>query len=223
MFYILLLWLLAPISIYLGLITFNSAFITFVLFYGVICVLIPVLDLIIIQRKAGKAFFQEIGFINFKRVFLPSFIFGVVFFLSIYLFFVLLEKTVLNINQIQSVFNEWKINKKYLIPFMLTMIIANSIFEEIYWRGYIYRKLEIKVSTKKCLILTSLFYASYHLITTINLFSLLYGLLFTSIIFIVGFFWGYMRKRVNSLYFPIISHLMADFGIMLIYFKYFGR
>ncbi len=44
-----------------------------------------------------------------------------------------------------------------------------------------------------------------------------------SIIFGIGFFWGYMRKKYDSIFFPVISHLLADLGIMLIYFKYFGQ
>lgn len=223
MTHILHLWLVAPLSIYLGLNIFKSVVLTFILFYGVICLGIPVMDLILIQKKRVKDYFREIGFLNFKKAFHPSFVFGLIFCLSVYLFFVLLRKYVLDIGQIQSVLDQWRINNKYLIPFMVTMIFANSVFEEIYWRGYIYRKLQRNVSSTKLLVLTSLFYASYHLITTFELFSILFGLIFTSIIFLVGFFWGYMRKRYDSIYFPIISHLMADLGIMMIYFKYFGR
>jgi membrane protease YdiL (CAAX protease family) len=223
MFLILFLWILAPISIYLGLIVFNNVALTFILFYGFICLIIPIIDLIIIQRKNIKDYFAFLGFKNIKETFLPSFIIGIFFYISIFVFFVLLQKYVLKIDQVQAILDNWNIDNKYIIPFLFTMIIANSVFEEIYWRGYIYKKLENIVSSTRVILLTSSFYASYHLITTINLFSLLYGIIFTCVVFGIGLFWGYMRKKYDSIYFPIISHLLADLGIMLIYLKYFGN
>ena len=220
---ILLLWLLAPSSIFLGLIIFESVVITFLLFYGFVCFSIPAIDILIIQRQKLKYYFSFLGFTNLRQSILPAIICGLLFCTFIFIFFVLMQKYVMNLNEIQAMLDNWNINKKHIIPFMLTMIIANSLFEEIYWRGYIYKKMESLVSITKVIVLTSLFYASYHLITTINLFSLLYGILFTCVIFGVGLFWGYMRKKYNSIYFPVISHLLADLGIMLIYFKYFGN
>jgi len=220
---ILLLWLLAPLSIFLGLIIFESVTITFLLFYGLVCFSIPAIDILIIQRKKLKECFTLLGFTNLRHTILPAIIYGFLFCTSIFVFFVLLQKYVMNLSEIQAMLDSWNINKKHVIPFMLTMVIANSLFEEIYWRGYIYKKLESLVSITKVIVVTSLFYASYHLITTINLFSLFYGILFTLVIFSVGLFWGYMRKKYNSIYFPVVSHLLADVGIMLIYFKYFGN
>jgi len=220
---ILMLWSLAPISIYLGLIVFNNIILTFLLFYGLVCLIIPMFDLMIIQRKSMKEYLNYFGFKNFRQTFMPSFTIGIFFCIFIFIFFVLLQKYILNISQVQAVLYNWNIDEKYIIPFMLTMIIANSIFEEIYWRGYIYKKLECKVSLIKVIVITSIFYASYHLITLINLFSLLIGISFTSVIFGIGLFWGHMKKKYNSIYFSIISHLLADLGIMLIYLKYFGN
>jgi CAAX protease family protein len=218
---ILLLWVIAPLSIYFGLVIFNNVVLTFILFYGIICLLIPIADLMIIQKKNIKEYLHYLGFRNFKRTLIPSAIIGIIFCTSIFVFFIFLEKYLMNIGQMQQILDNWNINNNYIIPLLFTMIIANSVFEEVYWRGYIYKKLESLVSPIKVLILTSLFYASYHLITTINLFSIWYGFIFTVIIFGVGFFWGYMRGKFNSIYFSIISHLLADLGIMLIYVRFF--
>lgn len=223
MFVVFLLWLLAPLSIYLGLIIFNSVHLTFILFFGGICLAIPLFDLLVIQKKRLRDFFILLGFQNFKKASLPAVCLGILFCASIYSFFVLLQNYVLDLNHIQFIFDEWRIEKKHIIQLMVIMIIANSVLEEIYWRGYIYNKLESKVKPMNVLLLTSLFYASYHLITTITLFSFLYGLLFSIVIFGIGFFWAFMREKYDSLYFPVISHLLADLGIMLIYFKYFSK
>jgi membrane protease YdiL (CAAX protease family) len=218
---ILLLWIIVPIAIFFSLVVFNNVILTFILFYGVICLLIPIVDLFIIQKKNIKEYLQYLGFKNFKKTIIPSTIIGIIFSTSIYLFFIILERYVMDIGQMQRILDNWNINNKYIIPLLFTMIIANSVFEEVYWRGYIYKKIEDLYNPIKVLILTSLFYASYHLITTINLFSIWYGIIFTLIIFGAGFFWGFMRKKFNSIYFSIISHLLADLGIMLIYVRYF--
>ena len=122
---------------------------------------------------------------------------------------------------VQNILHRWHVNNKYIIIFLFIMIVANSIFEEIYWRGYIFRKLTGKINIQHIILFTSGFYASYHLITTINLFSLTYALLFTSVIFLAGIYWGYVRHKYASIYIPVISHLFADLGIMLIYIRYF--
>ena len=217
------LWFIVPVSIYFGLIVFKNIFVTFILFYGVVCVLVPVLDFIFIQQTGWKIFFVELGFKNSKRSLLPAVGLGLFFCLFIFAFFVFLQKHVLNMDRIQLVLDQWQINKKYVIPFMLTMVVANSIFEEVYWRGYIYKKLAPCCKPVYVILLTSFFYASYHPISIFHLFPLLYSVLFTSIIFGTGVFWGYMRFKLDSIYFSVISHLLADLGIMLIYFKYFGR
>lgn len=218
---ILLLWIIAPIAIYCGLIICNNVVLTFILFYIGICLIIPIADLIIFQKKDLKEYIRYLGFKNCKKTLIPSTIIGVIFCTSIYLFFIILEKYVMDVGQMQEILNSWNINNKYIIPLLFTMIIANSLFEEVYWRGYIYGKLINITTPVKTLLLTSAFYASYHLITTINLFSFRYGLLFTIVIYGIGYFWGYMRKKFDSIYFSVISHLLADLGIMLIYVRYF--
>jgi len=222
-FIILLLWIIVPIAIYLSLIVLNNVVVTFILFYVIICVLIPIVDLIFMQKKSLKEYLQYIGFCNLKKTFIPATIIGIIFCISIFAFFVLLKNYVLKTDQIQTILNSWNINNKYLIPLLFTMIVANSVLEEVYWRGYIFKKLESVVSPPKVIVYSSLFYASYHLITTINLFSIWYGIFFTAAIFGVGYFWGFMRRKFDSIYYSVISHLLADLGIMLIYVRYFSN
>ena len=175
-----------------------------------------------IRKRNFRQYLIELGFINFRQNALPAVLLGAFFCLIILGFFVVLQKYVLNIEQVQKVLNQWNIERKYVLSFMFMMIFTNSVCEEIYWRGYIFKKLTVKYSPFLVILLTSLFYASYHPITIINLFPIIYGILFTIVIFGIGVFWGYMRHKYDSIYFPVISHLFADLGIMLMYFKYFG-
>lgn len=220
---IILLWLVAPVSIYLGLIVFNSISFTFITFYGLVCIAIPIIDFVLIRKMDFREYLRTIGFKNFKQTALPATLLGIFFGLFILGFFIGLEKSVLKIEDMQAVLTQWNIDKKYVIPFMFMMIFTNSVCEEIYWRGYIYHKLNSNYSPVLVIVLTAFFYASYHPITILNLFPVLFAILFAVIIFGIGIFWGYMRRKYDSLFFPVISHMFADLGIMMIYFIYFGR
>ena len=213
---------LAPLAIFLGLFVLKSALLTFILFYGFVCLLVPLVDLVIIQKKGGKDFLTFLGFKKFGKSFFPALIAGLIFGALIVAFFILLQDYVIDFAAAQAALAEWKINNRYLILLLFTMIIANSIFEEIYWRGYIFAKLSHKVKPLGVVFITSLFYASYHLITTARLFSFSYAILLTFAVFLAGLFWGFTRNKFDSIFFPIISHLLADLGIMAVYIKFFG-
>jgi membrane protease YdiL (CAAX protease family) len=214
--------LLAPITVFLGLIVFGNVTLVFIMFHGCVCVGVPLIDLLIIKKKSIKDIYRYIGLENFKKSILPAVIIGTVFLISIYLFFTILEKSVLDINQINELLTQWNINNKYIYLFLFMMIIANSCLEETFWRGYIFKRLSTIVKPLTVIILSSVFYCSYHLITTVNIFSIPIGAAFTTIIFFAGIFWGYVRYKYKSIYIPIISHFLADLSIMLIYVKYFA-
>ncbi len=220
---IFLLALTVPLAVYTGLIICKSVLLTFFLFHGVICLGFPIYDLLFRQKKSLRLCLDHLGFRNFSKTFKPALLTGLFLCLVIVCFFMLLRDHVIKPDQIQTVLDDWHIDKSQVIPLMLMMIVANSIIEEIFWRGYLYQKLALITSRRNLLLLSAAFYASYHLITTVCLFSLIYGLLFTIVIFGAGIFWADKRRLYNSIYFPLISHLLADLGIMLIYYKYFGR
>ena len=214
--------LLPTIIIFLGLIILNSVTLTFIMFYGFVCVLIPFIDLVCLKRYSVSELLKSLGFSNFRKTFLIGIVLGLIYLSIIYLFFSIFREYVLDIGKINSVLIQWKINNRHLYLFLFIMIFANSFLEEIYWRGYIFHKLKNKTNSFNIILVISLFYALYHLITTVNLFSLFWGSIFTLFVFLVGVFWGYLRYKFQSLYIPITSHLCANLGIMLIYVKYFS-
>ncbi|RQV98887.1 CPBP family intramembrane metalloprotease [bacterium] len=218
---VLVLSLLAPLSIYFGLIVLQNVPLTFILYHGIICLGIPLIDFTMIQKQTVGQYLNALGFRNFRKTLFPSLITGLLFGSIIYLFITGLQKHLIDIEQTRSLLARWNFSNNHLFLFLFIMIFANSVLEEIYWRGCIYSKLEGSVSPKVQILFTAFFYASYHLITTTNLFSVGYGLLLTSAIFGAGCFWGYFRQKQNSIYLPIISHLLADLGIMLVYIKFF--
>ncbi|HDQ46215.1 MAG TPA: CPBP family intramembrane metalloprotease [bacterium] len=213
--------LLAPLSIYVGLIVLNNIPLTLILFHGLICLGIPLMDFTFVQKQTLGHYFYALGFRNVKKVFLPAIMLGVLFGTTIYLFISRLQEYLIDIEKTHFLLKMWNIMDLHPVFFLFIMIFANSVLEEIYWRGYIFLKLEGKLLPKQQILFTAFFYASYHFITTSNLFSVFCGLLFTILIFGIGCFWGVVRQKYDSIYLPIISHLLADLGIMMVYIRFF--
>jgi len=216
----LILLLLPAVAVFTGLILLNSIFATYILFYGMVCVIVPLLDRIVIHRQTLREFLRYIGFVNIRKSLLPGLLIGGVFLAAIYLFFMIFSRQLIDTSAMTTALNRWNLDSGNLFVFLFMMIVGNSILEEIYWRGYIFSRLRKLTGPGNTVILTALFYTSYHLITTVTLFSLVQGLLLSSAIFLVGVFWAYLRIKYESIIPAVISHLLADLGLMLIYLKY---
>ena len=217
---VLILMLLPAAAVFTGLILLNSIFATYILFYGVVCIAVPLLDRVVFHRQNVHEFFRFIGLVNIRKSLLPGLIVGGVFLAAIYLFFMIFRAQLINTSSMTSALSRWNLNSGNLFIFLFMMIVGNSILEEIYWRGYVFSRLQKLTSSRNTMILTALFYTSYHLITTVTLFSLVQGLLLSSAVFLVGVFWAYLRIKYESIIPAVISHLLADLGLMLIYLKY---
>lgn len=89
----------------------------------------------------------------------------------------------------------------------ITSISAALLFpigpsEELYWRGFIQRHLNTKVSPNRALLLTSALYTMIH-VSTFNPSLMLVAL-------IGGLFWGYMFNRLGNLFPVLVSHVLFD-------------
>ncbi len=215
-----LLALLAGISIFIGLKIISSITITLIIYYGFICVFIPVFDLLVIKRYNIKKSLDFLGLKNFKRSLLPGMIIGIVLLFSILVFFFVFHKFIIDGGKINILLGNWGLDKKYMIEFLFFMIVMNSIVEEIWWRGYIFQRFLNSMSKISAVLITSVFFSIHHFITTTNIFSLTYGFLFTFLIFLSGIFWAFIRIKFRSLYPNIISHMLSDLAIMVVYLKF---
>ena len=212
-----LLALAGPLAVFIGLVIFKNAFITFLLFHGFVCAGIPVVDLCIIKKYSLRSIIKSLGLIHSAKSLRIGTCWGIIFLTTIMLFFYIFKDHLIQINDIQLLLKSWNIQKGHLYILLFVMVFANSVLEEIYWRGYIFNRLKAHFNIKYVILISSLFYASYHYITTANLFSIQIGAIFTTVIFLTGIFWGTMREQFGSLYVPIISHFLADMAIMIIY------
>jgi len=74
--------------------------------------------------------------------------------------------------------------------------------EEFYWRGFLQRHLRGLTSSAKAVVLTSLVYASIHVVTLNPSLLLVAG--------IGGMVWGYMYDRYGNLFPVLVSHILFD-------------
>lgn len=210
-----ILLLIGPtIMIFLGLYYFRNVPLTFLLFYGWLF-FFPTTYLLF--KKEVPAYRKN----SFNRkalivgvlsgLFCMGAIFGVVS---------LLIPSIFDITELQALLVEWGFSGKHLLELIFILLFINPVLEEIYWRGFMHDRLEAKIGVKKAIILTSFFYSLYHLLSLIPMFSWPLNFIAVLPVFAVGIVWGYFRWRLNSIVAPIVSHVFADLGIMLVYLLY---
>lgn len=115
----------------------------------------------------------------------------------------------------------WTLIKRSPWIFGGVLVLINPFLEELFWRGYLFSKWSQHIRRVYVIGLTALFYASYHFITTIRIFSLSIAIFLTAFVFLAGVFWGYCRSVYDSVWCAIISHMWADVAIVVVYAKYF--
>ncbi|MBN3038687.1 MAG: CPBP family intramembrane metalloprotease [Candidatus Omnitrophica bacterium] len=104
-----------------------------------------------------------------------------------------------------------------LLAYLIFSVFAIGLGEELFWRGFIQRKIAQRFSTTVSIWLTALFFASIHF----YIFAVLpakTGLIFLSMIALVGIAWGYLFERFNNIWAPAISHGVVAFVIWKYYF-----
>ncbi|TWT25212.1 CPBP family intramembrane glutamic endopeptidase [Planomicrobium sp. CPCC 101110] len=194
------------LMILIGLQFFENVVITFLLFFGWLC-LVPLID---------KAFPKERMKLD-KQALLVGVGSGVVFFLFVYGGASWLHVYLLDINKLRVLLLDWGFAGPLEFAFILLFVFVNPVLEEVYWRGYMYEKLRIKGTAAYAIIMTSIFYTLYHVLTVLHLFQSGYTLVAVLPVLLVGLFWAYIREKTGSITATIIGHSIADFAIMCVY------
>ena len=210
---------LAPASIATGLLFFRSAGLTFLLFHGGVCLLVPLTDLLS-QNVSLTVFLKNCGFRASRKMLVSSLIWGVCIFTAVFAFFSFFEGRIWDSTEISEVISRWGINTMNPLLFLAVMVFGNSFLEEFFWRGYIVHKLSSFFGKRGVILISAFFYSSYHAITTGALFSLQYAIVSTMAVFAAGVVWGTVRVKTASILFPVITHLFADLSIMAAYLKF---
>lgn len=94
------------------------------------------------------------------------------------------------------------------IRIALLMILVIGPGEELFWRGYLQRKLSMKAGKWAGLIIALLLYTGVHIFT--GNFMLIMAAL------ICGFFWGWIYLKYDSMLINVISHTVWDIVVFLL-------
>lgn len=207
MFKLLLLLIGPTMMIFLGLVTFEHVPITFILFYGWL-LLFSIYNL----RKRH----QPILIMNAKSI-IVGFSSGIICLTVIYGTVYFLQSTLFNLPELREILIEWNFTGANVFWLALILIFINPILEELYWREFMYGELQRKLGTIPSITITAFFYSLYHLLSVYFIFSFPFNFIAVVPVFLAGLMWGYFRYKLKSIIAPIISHVLADLGIMLVY------
>jgi uncharacterized protein len=210
---------LAPLAVAAGLLVFRSITVTFVLFHGGVCLLVPLLHMAVRREKPG-AFLRGLGLVRTPDEAWPSLLWGLACFAVVFAFFALLRERIWNAGEVASVLSRWGVNRMDPFLFVSIMVIGNGFLEEFFWRGYIQRRLRGCLPPRKAEKLSSGFYASYHGVTTGVLFSLTWAAVSVVSIYFAGVIWSRVRVKTGSLVMPVVTHVFIDLAVMAAYLLY---
>lgn len=206
--------LIAPTAmIFVGLPILDNVTITFFLFYGWL-LFIP-----LVVTYWNKEFRYPMQLLFSKRSIVVGISSGLISLLAIYSFVAIYQSSVLDIAQLRLQLIEWDFVGRKVLLLILVLILINPILEEYYWRAFIYNRILPKMGSVKTIVITSFFYSLYHLFVVLEIFSFPFNALAVIPVFLAGIMWGIFRFQLNSITASIVSHCLADIGIMLVYWN----
>lgn len=212
-----LLLLIGPtLMIYLGLHIMNSVPLTFLLFYGWLFA-VPCTEMFLLKRFTFAEAVRHVGFALNRKNLYYGIVSGIIFFLTILAAGSLFLNDLFDQNDLHDLLAAWNFSGDLLGWLVFVLVVINPFLEEIYWRGYFFYKLEKNETPTKMIMLTSFCYSLYHLLSVIPLFNGYTSVFVIIAVFLAGVIWGYLRYKTRSLVGSIVSHILADSGIILLY------
>jgi uncharacterized protein len=203
--------LLGPtIMIFIGLTLSENVPLTFGLFYGWLLV-VPVYFSLTKQNHSKWSFTIT------KRSLLIGAASGILFLITIFASVSYLFSSLIELELIRSLLKEWNFDGEMVWLLIAVLIFLNPYFEENYWRNFIYEELKMTMSPTKSIVTASLFYSLYHFLSLVELFNWPFNVIAVLPVFLAGIMWGFIKQKTGSLTAPVISHVLADTGIMMIY------
>jgi membrane protease YdiL (CAAX protease family) len=96
-------------------------------------------------------------------------------------------------------------------------IIAIGLGEELFWRGFIQKKLSKYTKRNAAVLITAALFSLTHFYL-FSILSLKAGLFFLMLIFLVGIIWGYIFNRLGNIWSVAISHGITAFILWKFFF-----
>jgi membrane protease YdiL (CAAX protease family) len=109
------------------------------------------------------------------------------------------------------------------IPFAIGLSLAHSLFEEFYWRFFVFRGLLLKFSPLVAALISSAAFASHHFVVLSQFFSPVLTIMLGLAVFVGGLLWCAMYVRTGSIWGSWVSHIFVDAAIFAVgYLLVFG-
>ena len=190
--------LIPYLAMILGLHVFQSAWIAFVIYHGLI--------LVSLLGSKDRTFWAELICGWDWKLGLGAVVFGlgggvVLYFLA--------PMAGVNKTMIEPIISRLGLQGISWLIFVWYHSLVNPWFEEILWRG----KLGSKNSRP---VLNDLLFAGYHLLVLVLFLDWIWMALAVVLLTLAGWLWRQMRQRNGGLLLPVISHMAADASIMVV-------
>jgi len=208
------------VFVFFGLVIFKNILITFILYHIIICMVLPVINYYFWDHKpAPLSEMLGLGRKD-KRSILQGILIGAVFFIGIIIFFDFVHFNFLDKKHINNILNSLGFSSNIFIYFAIYFILINSVLEELFWRGYLYYQFGKSIRIPFSSVIISFFFIQYHFFVIGLIFSVQVAFVFIPVIFIVSVIWCYLRHINSNIYAPLISHIMADMALIMVFYKY---
>lgn len=103
---------------------------------------------------------------------------------------------------------------EHYLLFSLFLSLVHSLIEEVYWRGFVFRGLQMKLSVIPAAGLSSAAFASHHYLVLSEFFSWPLVALGGTLVGLTGFIWCLLVAKTKSLLPSWLSHACVDMVIM---------
>ncbi|QRG66220.1 CPBP family intramembrane glutamic endopeptidase [Brevibacillus choshinensis] len=214
--YLLILLLGPTVMIYLGLQVLANVPITFLLFYSWLF-LVPLLDLRFLQKKPWSDAIPAYGLALQRKNLLIGSATGVLFLIVIIGAGSVFHPFLFDREDLIPLLERWHFSGNQAVWLIAILMFINPLLEELYWRGFMHHRLQGRHGKATVVFLTALFYSLYHFLSVVPLFAWPFNVMMVAPVFIAGLIWGCMRQRDSTITGSVLSHILADVGIMSVY------
>ncbi len=194
----------------------KNIFWTFLFYHGLVCLLVPFLAL----RRQAKLKTLGLKRGNARQSALIGLAAGLVCAALVLVTGYCFAERLINGEKIAGLLSSWGLSASKHPAFLMYFIVFNSLVEELFWRGYLWHEYSKLYRPLSASLLISFFFIQYHILTVSLLFPPGAVLLFIPLIFAASLGWCYLRHKLGNVYAVVVSHLLADAGVIAVYLVY---
>lgn len=166
--------------------------------------------------------FQDFSIQTFKASFPKMIVLGVVL-ASIYVGAFFLFKNILDLDSVIIQLQQLaSINAQNIIIIGIYIIFINSLLEEYFWRGFIFKNLQESMQSWAAHLLTGIGFSLYHVMFFYNWFNFVFILIIIFGLVIYSIIMDLIFQKYKDLYSCWLVHGIADIAQIIIALMIFG-